>query len=282
MWIWAIVASAVALGFYDVAKKQALKKNGVLIVLFASSLLSTIMLIPFFSAGSTQDHLSIMLKAVIVTASWVSGLLGMKYLPLTTASMIKASRPVFVLIFSLILFKEHLGSMQWVGILLSIAALFFLSKSSKKEGIDFLHSKGIMYMGISVICGVVSALYDKYIMREMEPLFVQSWCNLYITILLGLIILGLHLIDKNKLQSFRWDWTLLLISIFITIADYLYFYALSCEGSLLSVTSLVRRFSVVVAFVSGAVLFKENHIKSKAVSLLVLIAGMAFIVIGTN
>jgi hypothetical protein len=44
-------------------------------------------------------------------------------------------------------------------------------------------------MGISVLTGVASALYDKYIMKGMEPMFVQSWTNLFITIILALCVL---------------------------------------------------------------------------------------------
>ena len=137
MWIWLILASALLLGLYDIAKKQALKKNSVLYVLLLATAFSTLILIPFMEAGTGNDHLRLVLKAVLVTTSWVSGLVGIKMLPLTTASTIKASRPVFVLIFSLILFGERLNWMQWVGILVAFVALYMLSRSSKKEGIDF-------------------------------------------------------------------------------------------------------------------------------------------------
>ena len=69
MWLWMTLASALMLGIYDVFKKQALKNNGVLWVLLAATALSTLFLCPFLSAGSSQDHLRIVLKAVLVTFS---------------------------------------------------------------------------------------------------------------------------------------------------------------------------------------------------------------------
>ena len=47
MWTLLAVLSAVLLGLYDVAKKTALKKNGVLTVLLVATALSTLFLAPF-------------------------------------------------------------------------------------------------------------------------------------------------------------------------------------------------------------------------------------------
>ena len=104
MWLTLTVCSAVLLGLYDIAKKQALKKNGVYWILLCSTALTALFLCHFLSAGSIQDHLKLVVKAILVSTSWISGLIAMKLLPLTTASTMKASRPMFVVIFSIILF----------------------------------------------------------------------------------------------------------------------------------------------------------------------------------
>lgn len=281
MWIWLILASALLLGLYDIAKKQALKKNSVLYVLLLATAFSTLILLPFMEAGTSEGHLRLILKAFLVTTSWISGLVGIKKLPLTTASTIKASRPVFVLIFSLILFGEHLNWMQWFGILIAFVALYMLSRSSKKEGIEIKNNSGFIWMAVSVLSGSASALYDKHILGTMDPLFVQSWSNVYITVLLGLSILIWNCILKKDTEKFQWDWDLVLIAVLITAADFLYFKALSQEDALLSVISIVRRCSVIVTFAGGALIFKEHHIRSKAVDLTVLLTGIAIIVLGT-
>ena len=158
MWIWLTLFSAILLGSYDIVKKQAVRNNSVLWVLFGATALSTLFLTPFFSAGPLDDHLRLMAKAVLVSSSWISGLIAIKLLPLTTVSTIKASRPMFVVIFSLILFQEKLNLMQWGGVLLVTAALFMLGRSSKKEGITFTSNKGLVWMVVSVLTGVASAL----------------------------------------------------------------------------------------------------------------------------
>ena len=298
MWVWASVLSAVFLGFYDVAKKHSLKSNDVLHVLFFSTLFSSLLLAVFLSHGTVDAHLKLVLKALIVTTSWVSGLMAMQLLPLTTVSMVKASRPVFVLLFSLLLFGERLNALQWAGSIISFYALFMLSRTSGREGISFVRSRGMLCLAISVATGVGSALYDRHIMQSLEPLFVQSWTNVYITVIMAVLLLGMKLwtgrsslsgeqaarrsqVASEWFKPFRWDWTLPLIAVLITLADFLYFYALSCPDTMLSIVSIVRRSSVIVPFIFGAILFKEKNIRAKALDLAVLLAGMVLIVLGS-
>lgn len=283
MWLWMSVCSAVLLGVYDVVKKQSLKRNSVLYVLLGATALTALFLCSFLEAGTPKDHLALIFKAVLVTTSWVSGLLGMKYLPLTTVSTIKASRPVFVVAFSIILFGEKLNIWQWAGVVLVIAALYLLSVSSRKEGIHFTSNKGVACMAVSVLAGAASALYDKHILGYMEPLFVQSWANLYITVLLVICVLVKALKDgPEKRDRFSWDWRLLAIAVLITASDMLYFFSLKDEGAMLSIISMLRRCSVVITFVLGAILFKEKRIKDKAIDLLVLMAGLTLLLFGSS
>lgn len=282
MWLWMTLASALLLGIYDVMKKSALKRNSVLWVLLIATAFSTLLLCPFLKSGSTEDHLHLMFKAVLVTTSWVSGLIGIKLLPITTASTLKASRPFFVVVFSILLFGEQLNLWQWGGVALALLALTLLSFSSKKEGISFAKSKGVAAMVVSILAGVASALYDKTIVVDMDPLFIQSWANLYITILLAICVLVKALHDGAQRERFHWDWLLIGIAIFITGADALYFFALKQEGALLSIISLVRRCSVVVTFILGAIVFKENKIKEKSIDLAILLAAMGLLLYGSS
>ena len=204
MWLWLTVCSALLLGIYDVFKKQALKRNGVYWILVGSTGLTTLFLSPFLSAISLHDHLCILIKAVLVSASWVSGLIAMKHLPLTTVSTIKASRPMFVVIFSIILFGERLSPLQWLGVAIVMAALFLSSRSKRHETDKANSAKGMVAMVVSVLSGAASALYDKHIISGFEPLALQSWTNLYITALLALILLIQYLADKEHFQGLAW------------------------------------------------------------------------------
>lgn len=296
MWLYLSLASAFLLGFYDIFKKRSLQKNSVMWVLVSVTAISTIILAPFFKADAAEGSLLLIPKGILVATSWISGLMAMKLLPLTTISTIKASRPVFVLIFSILLFGEKLNAWQWVGVFTVFTALWMLSRSSEKEGISFKSNKGILWIAVSVFSGVASALYDKFVITKMDPMSVLCWSNLYILVILCIVLGVKTLIDRHSTSlhteeaivkgtseaapedvtgRFRWDWNLLFTAIIIVGADALYFQSLAQEGAMLSIISIIRRCSVVVTFAGSAILFKENNIKSKAIDLAVLMAGVA-------
>ena len=307
MWIWLALGSALLLGVYDVAKKYALKRNGVYTVLLVATAITTLFLSPFLSPGPAAYHLKLAFKAVLVTASWVSGMIALRLLPITTVSTFKASRPMFVVLFSIILFGERLNLWQWLGVAAVLAAIWLLSSASGREGFRFGSGRGFWALVLSVFTGVASALWDKHIISSFSfgqapnavyaafpdslavPLFVQSWTNLYITLLLAVTVLVRVLsgraaagtADDSSPGRFRWDWTLLLIAVLITGADALYFASINIEGSLLSVISLLRRFSVIVTFALGAIIFREGKIKGKSIALAIMIAGIALLMAGS-
>lgn len=281
MWIWMALFSAVLLGVYDVAKKHALKKNDLWWILLISTALSSLFVSPFLTAGEPIQHLKLLLKATLVTASWVSGMIALKLLPITTVSTFKTSRPVFVVLFSIVLFGERLSLWQWIGVVIVFTAIWLLALSSDKEGISFRGNKGVLAMIIAVFTGVASALWDKVILKDMNPLFVQGWTNIYITAMLGAVVLSRVIAGRKDpakgLQPLRWDWSIVLIAVFITGADMLYFFSLHADGALLSVISLIRRSSVIVTFALGAAIFKEKNILAKSAILALMLTGVVLL-----
>ena len=281
MWLWLTVGSALLLGVYDIAKKRALARNSVYWILLFSTALTTVFLSPFLTRGPLSDHFSLIFKAVLVSVSWISGLKAMECLPLTTVSTIKASRPMFVVVFSILLFGERLNLVQWLGVAVVMAALFLSTRSKGHDTDKVTSAKGVAYMIVSVLSGAASALWDKVILKNLEPLFVQSWANLYITVLLALVLLVHYLVEKERFQRFTWDWRILLIAVLITVADALYFFAMKDPDAMVSIISMIRRTSVVVTFVGGALLFKEGHIRDKAVVMVLMLAGVALLLGGS-
>lgn len=280
MWIYLSIVSAVMLGVYDVAKKAAVQKNSVMWVLFATTSLSALFLLPFYEGGSAGDFLMLLPKTLLVSLSWISGLEGMRLLPLTTSSTIKASRPVFVVLCSIFIFGESLNDWQWTGVVISLGALWLLSRSSRKEGIYFSNNAGIWWMILSVATGVASALYDKYIMKGLSPNFVQSWSSLFIAVFMGLVLLW-QTARKGQSQPFKWDYSLLVVALCILCADMAYFNALKEPGAMLSVISLLRRGCAIVSFILGSILFKEKNLGSKAVDLGLLLIGMTILALAS-
>lgn len=304
MWLILAFTSAVLLGFYDSFKKKSLGGNAVIPVLFLNTLFSSLIFLPFIilsaktnaldgsifhvGSGGWEMHKYILLKSVIVLASWIFGYFGMKHLPLTIVGPINATRPVMVLVGAMLVFGERLNVYQWVGVLLAVASFFMLSRSGKKEGIDFKHDRWIYFIVLAAVLGAVSGLYDKYLMAPvshggvgLDTMMVQSWYNIYQCFMMGGVLMLLWWPKRKHTTPFRWDWCIVFISVFLSAADFVYFYALSIPGAMISIVSMVRRGSVVVSFLFGAVFFHEKNLKSKVVDLILVLLGMLFLYIGS-
>ncbi|MCR5152792.1 MAG: DMT family transporter [Prevotella sp.] len=302
MWLLLAFMSAALLGCYDAFKKASLKDNAVIPVLFLNTVFSSLIFLPFIllsyntnidlgdfqvASGGWQEHKYILLKSVIVLSSWVFGYIGIKHLPLTIVGPINATRPVMVLIGAMVVFNEHLNSWQWLGVILAVTSFFMLSKSGKKEGIDFKHNIWIYFVVLSALLGAISGLYDKYLMASpsdggigLDRMMVQSWYNIYQSGMMGVALLIALWFERDKM-NFHWRWSILFISIFLSAADFMYFYSLSLPDAMISIVSMIRRGSVIVSFLFGAWLFHEKNLRGKIVDLLLVLLGMLCLYIGS-
>lgn len=305
MWLILAFLSATLLGFYDAFKKKALSGNAVIPVLFLNTLFSSLIFVPFIvtsyttnalagtifhvAAGGWEVHKYIILKSFIVLSSWTFGYFGMKHLPLTIVGPINATRPVMTLVGAMLVYGEVLNLYQWIGVILAVVSFLMLSKSGKKEGIDFKHDKWIYFIVLAAVLGAISGLYDKYLMAPpenggvgLDRMIVQSWYNIYQLVMMGFMMMILWWPARHKTTPFRWHWSIIFISIFLSAADFVYFYALSLPGAMISIVSMVRRGSVIVSFLFGAAIFHEKNLKAKFVDLLLVLIGMLFLYFGSK
>jgi drug/metabolite transporter (DMT)-like permease len=319
MWLLLAFTSAALLGFYDVFKKQALKNNAVVPVLTLNTLFCSLIFLPFVvlsAMGQISEtsifyvpvcgwevHKYIVLKAVIVLSSWLCGYIAIKNLPLTIVGPINATRPVMVLLGAIFVFGEHLNLYQWIGVLLAILSFFLLSRSGKKEGIDFRHNRWIVMAVLASAFGAVSGLYDKYLLAPVESggvglnrMVVQSYFTFYQFLMMCVVLYTIHRIRRSVVERipagkpsrlsdytpFHWHWAIPLISLFLSVADFAYFYALSLPAALISVVSMIRRSSVIVSFTVGALAFHEKNLRAKAVDLVLVLLSMVFLYLGSK
>lgn len=299
MWLSLAFASAALLGLYDAAKKKALTGNAVLPVLLLNTFFCSLFFLPAIlsvecgfgwfdgtvlesSCGTLRAHGLVVLKSAIVLTSWIFGYFGMKHLPLTIVGPINATRPVLVLLGALLIFGERLNASQWAGVLLALVSLFLLGRSSRREGVDFAHNRWILCIAAAALTGAASGLYDKYIMTRLDPVFVQSWYNLYQFLMMAIVVGILWWPRRGHTTPFRWSWAIPFISIFLSAADFAYLYALRDPDAMISVVSMIRRGSVVVSFLCGAALFHERNLRSKAVDLAFILVGMFFLWLGSR
>ena len=297
MWFFYALISALFLGFYDIFKKYSVNNNGVLPVLLVSTLTSALFFLPLLLLSgnaiippehlvhipviNAYSHLLISGKAIIVLTSWIFSFFALKHLPITIVAPIRATGPLWTLVGAIILFNEQLSPLQWLGITMTLLFFFLFSTTGKLEGLSFKTNKWLWFAILGTLAGTASGLFDKYLIRNIDRMAVQSWFSIYQAIIMIPVVGILWWPKRKKLTPFTFRWSIPLVGLFLVIADFAYFYALNNPDALISIISALRRGSVLIAFGLGAFLFRENNIKRKAMYLAGILLGIALLVAGS-
>lgn len=297
MWVFFAIISALFLGIYDIFKKNSLKHNAVLPVLLLSSLTSTLIFLPIivyskFNPGFSEhllyvpeiswyQHGLIFLKSIIVASSWILSYYAMKHLPITIVSPIRSTGPVWTLLGALIIFSEKLNGLQWLGISVSLFFFYLFTLAGNREGISFRNNKWIYFIIAGTLIGSASGLYDKYLIKEINNMAVQAWFSVYMIPVLLPMVYFIWYKRINNTTKFGFRYTIPLIGITLTIADFCYFYALTDDNSLIAIVSSLRRSSVIFTFILGAFIFKEKNIARKLILLIGMMLGILVILWGS-
>jgi drug/metabolite transporter (DMT)-like permease len=297
-WVAATLLSAFFLGLYDLGTKHAVRDNAVLPVLFFANLCSATVwgvLIALDRAGSGGglpailhvapltpfQHLQLAAKSTLVGCSWICGYFAVKHLPVSIASPIRATGPVWTLFGALLVLGERPSWLEMLGVAITLASFIGLGFAGAREGIHFHRNKWIGWLVAGTLLGACSGLYDKFLLgrQGFTAATVQAWFAIY----LALLFLPLTLAWKFRLWQrnvFHWRWSILVISFGLLVADFLYFDALRNPDALVSLVSSLRRGSTLVAFAGGVWLFGEKNGLRKLPAVLGVLAGIVLTLLG--
>lgn len=296
-WIIASLISAFFLGWYELSTKHAVRDNAVLVVLFFTNLCSASLwtlamaaqqaapeVVPALfhveSLTATQ-HLFLLLKSAIVTGAWTCSYFALKHLPVTLASPIRATGPVWTLIGALIVLAERPSWLEALGVVITLGSFFGLSAAGAKEGIHFRRNRWIWLLIGGTLINAASALYDKFLLgrQGFSAATVQAWFSIYLVLLFLPLALGwkLRLWPRHE---FHWRWSIVFMSLALLTADFVYFSALRDPEALISLVSSFRRGSTLVAFAGGVLLFGEQHWRRKLPAVIGVVIGIVLTIAG--
>jgi len=287
LWFVLIIASAVALGFYDICKKYAVLNNQVMPVLFFATLSGTLFfLICLMVSGqfvtavrcTKIEFFALLLKSLLVTGSWICAYYSLRELPISIVMPIRATSPLWTLFGAVLLYHEIPNFQQGVAMLLIFSGYYLFSILGREEGISFVHHRGVHLIILATILGAASGLYDKYLLNVCQiPLWtVQFYFSVDLVFILGLICL-ITRYHRKRQYIFHWRWSIPCIGVLLIIADSLYFYAVSLPDIHISILAVLRRCSCLITFFAGVFLFKERNLWKKSWVLLLIFAGVVLL-----
>ncbi|MFT3784233.1 MAG: DMT family transporter [Nibricoccus sp.] len=295
-WITASLIAAFFLGCYELFTKLAVRDNAVLPVLFFSTVCNATIWIALMSLEAVQpgllpadlkvapltalQHGQLALKSVIVAASWVCTYFAVKHLPMSLASPIRATGPIWILFGALLVLAERPTWLEMAGVATTIASFVGLSFAGRAEGIHFHRNKWVFLLIGGTLLGACSALYDRFLLGRVGfgAATVQAWFSVYLAVVFSPVVLGwkLRLWQRNE---FHWRWSIIFLALALLVSDFIYFEALRNPNALISLVSSLRRASTLVAFSGGLLFFGEKNGRKKLPAVLGVLAGIFLTVI---
>ncbi|MDR1789206.1 MAG: triose-phosphate transporter family protein [Opitutaceae bacterium] len=296
-WLAASLLSAFFLGLYDLSKKHAVRGNAVVPVLFLSTLCGAalwgaLLAAEHLSPGllprqlvvrplALREHALIALKSAIVGSSWMFSYFALKRLPVSLASPIAATGPLWTLLGALLILGERPNALESAGIATTLLSFAGLSLAGRAEGVRFHRDRGVLLALAGTLLNAVSSLYDKHLMGAagFSAAELQSWFSIWLAVFFLPFAIGwkLRLWPRN---TFRWRWSIPLITAFLLVADFVYFGALREPDALVSVVASLRRGSTLVAFAGGLWLFRESNGLRKLPAVLGILLGITLTLLG--
>jgi drug/metabolite transporter (DMT)-like permease len=296
-WIAASLLSALFLGFYELGTKHAVRDNAVLPVLFFANVCSaTVWAFLLTVAARSPDtlpawllvapltghqHLLLLGKSALVASSWVCSYFAIKHLPVSLASPVRATGPMWTLLGAVLVLGERPSTLEGVGVVITLASFVGLSFAGQREGIHFHRDKWFGFLLAGTLLGALSGLYDKFLLGRagFSAASVQCWFSIYLAALFLPLAVGWKLRLWPR-HVFHWRWSILVVSFALLFADFVYFDALRNPAALVSLVSSLRRGSTLVAFAGGLWLFGEASNRQKFLAVLGVLTGIVLTILG--
>lgn len=284
MYIFLALLSALFLGCYEVLKKVSLKKSSIHETLFFYCLCGLFVSLIFIKDAISigfLDVLFILIKSGVIVLNWFLVLKCMQKLDVAIVVCFSLLNTILVVFLSHFIFDEVITIMHFLSLLFIATGIVLITMLDRKENKDKVknHYIYIILLIFGSVLGSCSAMLDKYLInvREVESGAVLLWFLLFNSLIYGTIYLYKNKkIEWKKLKANYW---LVLTGVGIALADIVYYSAIASIGAQISLISILRKCSVIVATILASLFLKEKHLFKKLGILLIMIIGIVIPII---
>lgn len=284
MYILMVLISACFLGCYDVLKKVSLKQSSVYEMLFFSCACGFLVSLFFIGGGISLgivDLLLILLKSVIIVGDWILVAKCVKKLDVAIVVAASLINTLLTVLGSYIFFGEPLGFIHLFSLLFISVGIMLITKIEKKDNPKEAKNdyKYLVFLFVASLLGACSGLLDKYILNYRHV--SHNEILMFFLLFNAIIYFVIYFIKNKKIEfkKLKSNFYMILTGVSIALADIFYYYSITMEGSQISLVSILRKSSVIVATILASVFLKEKHLLKKLGVLVIMLVGVALPII---
>lgn len=297
MWIFLVFVYGIIKGLREICKKKSLEKNSVTEVLLVYTFLSLLICTPQIpnAVGLTvNQYLWIALKSFVIFIAWMAGFKAIKKLPISLCGVLDLSRVLFASLLGVVVLGEKITFFKGIGLLFVSVGLLFLkfnpflkrdrvsgsesnliaiTEEQKKSSNTFF----ICLAFLSCILNAVSGLLDKILMKEMNSTQLQFWYTFFLVVYYSIYALVRRVKINKGIWKNIWVWFL---AVGIIVMDKALFIANGYPESQVTIMTMIKQSSVIIAILSGKFIFREKNILQKMICAAIIIIGILIGIMG--
>lgn len=287
MWIVLVLIYGILKGVRDIAKKKALKLNGVVEVLFIYTLLAFLFTVP--TSGNVmgvpaKEMLLTAFKSFIIFIAFLCSFYAIEKMPVSLYGVIDLSRMMFAMILGVTVLHETLKVTQIIALVLVATGLMLLKYKPRAVrtgavAVERVATYIYVLAFVSTFLNAVSGMLDKILMGggNITSGQLQFWYMFYMVIYYGIYVLITRTkINFKSVLKNPYMWT---ISILFVIADRCLFIANGYGASRVTVMTLLKQVCCIVTIVGGKIIFKEKNTLQRFICAAIIIAGIVISVL---
>lgn len=297
MWIFLVFVYGIIKGLREICKKKSLEKNSVTEVLLVYTFLSLLICTPQIpnAVGLTvNQYLWIALKSFVIFIAWIAGFKAIKKLPISLCGVLDLSRVLFASLLGVVVLGEKITFFKGIGLLFVSVGLLFLKfnpflkrdklSSSESNSIAITEEQKkssntffICLAFLSCILNAVSGLLDKILMKEMNSSQLQFWYTFFLVVYYSIYALVRRVKINKGIWKNIWVWFL---AVGIIVMDKALFIANGYPESQVTIMTMIKQSSVIIAILSGKFIFREKNILQKMICAAIIIIGILIGIMG--
>ena len=199
---------------------------------------------------------------------------GLKIIEASRASLIIATCPVFITIFSAIFLKEKINLIKGLGIIISVSgAIIVISKGNIGQIFRTGLGRGELYIFCCVLSWATYSLIGKVLMKSLSPLASVSY-----SAIVGAVALFIPACFEGVLQNFSHqsllDWSCIgYLGIFGTVIGFVWYYQ-GVQHLGPTKAGLFINFVPIFAILSAFIILRELITVSLVVGTVLVISGV--------
>ena len=297
MWIFLVFVYGIIKGLKKICKKKSLEKNSVTEVLLVYTFLSLLICTPQIpnAVGLTvNQYLWVALKSFVIFIAWMAGFKAIKKLPISLCGVLDLSRVLFASLLGVVVLGEKITFFKGIGLLFVSVGLLFLKfnpflkrdrvSSSESNSIAITEEQKkssntffIFLAFLSCILNAVSGLLDKILMKEMNSSQLQFWYTFFLVVYYSIYVLVRRVKINKGIWKNIWVWFL---AVGIIVMDKALFIANGYPESQVTIMTMIKQSSVIIAILSGKFIFREKNILQKMICAAIIIIGILIGIMG--